>query len=180
MPGSVRGAHSSWRALGPGILRASLSTADHANVPVIPPVLFGAGLAAGFLLKWLVPVPLVPPAFEPEVSFAGSMLALLGLAFGGWAFGTFLKARTTPHPNEPVSVLVTRGPYRVSRNPMYVGLLGLHGRPRAPCEYAVGPGGASAGMARAPPPRDRPRGGLFEREFGEEYRAFKARTRRWL
>ena len=72
------------------ILRAreALSTEDHANVPVIPPVLFGVGLAAGFFLKWLVPVRLVPPSLQEPFCFAGAGLALLGLAFGGWAFAT--------------------------------------------------------------------------------------------
>src|ERR1035437_6108179 len=100
------------------ILRAreALSTEDHANVPVIPPVLFGVGLAAGFFLKWLVPFPLLPPIPPEPPCVARRALPLLGLAFGGWAFATFLRARTTPHPNHPVSDLVTWGPYRVSRN----------------------------------------------------------------
>lgn len=157
-----------------------MSTEDHANVPVIPPVLFAAGLAAGFLLKWLVPVRLVPPSLEGRVCFAGSALALLGLAFGGWAFATFLKARTTPHPNHPVSALVTWGPYRVSRNPMYVGVsIGVAGIAlvaNTPWVLAVLPAVWLAlrhlviGREEA----------YLERKFGEEYQAFKARTRRWL
>lgn len=157
-----------------------LSTADHANVPVIPPVLFGAGLAVGFLLKSLVPVPLVPPALEPETAFAGSVLALLSLAFGGWAFGTFLRARTTPHPNEPATVLVTRGPYRISRNPMYVGLsgftAGLALLANTPWVLATLP---PVWLALRHLVIDREEAYL-ERKFGEEYRAFKSRTRRWL
>ena len=102
MPRSVRGTPRHGARLSARILRAGkMSTEGHANVPVIPPVLFGAGLAAGFLLKWLVPVHLVPPSLEGPVCFAGSALALLGLAFGGWAFGTFLKARTTPIRTTP-------------------------------------------------------------------------------
>ena len=126
------------------------------------------------------PVRLVPPSLERPVCLAGSALALLGLAFGGWAFGTFLKARTTPHPNHPVSALVTWGPYRVSRNPMYVGLsagfVGLALVANTPW------------LARDAPVRvvhsrrlviDREETYL-ERKFGEEYRAYKARTRRWF
>lgn len=157
-----------------------MSTEDHANVPVIPPVLFGAGLAAGFLLKWLVPVRLVPPSLEGPVCFAGAGLALLGLAFGGWAFATFLKARTSPDPNRPASALVTWGPYRVSRNPMYVGLAlftaGLALVANAPWVLAALP---LVWLALRRLVIDREEAYL-ERKFGEEYRAFKARTRRWL
>ena len=152
----------------------------HANVPVIPPVLFGAGLAAGFLLKWLVPVRLVPPSLEIPVCFAGSVLALLGLAFGGWAFGTFLKARTTPHPNHPVSALVTWGPYRISRNPMYAGVsagvVGIALVANTPWLLATLPLVWLA-LSRLVIDREET---YLERRFGEEYRAFKARTRRWF
>ncbi len=157
-----------------------MSTEDHANVPVIPPVLFGAGLAAGFLLKWLVPVRLVSPSLEGPVCFAGAGLALLGLAFGGWAFATFLRARTTPHPNHSVSALVTWGPYRVSRNPMYVGLsagvVGIALVANTPWVLAVLP---PVWLALRHLVIDCEEAYL-ERKFGEEYRAFLARTRRWI
>ena len=157
-----------------------MSTEDHANVPVIPPILFGVGLAAGFLLKWLVPVRLVPPSLEGPVCFAGSALALLGLAFGGWAFATFLRARTTPHPNHAVSALVTWGPYRVSRNPMYVGVsVGVAGIAlvaNTPWLLAALPLVWLA-LGRLVIVREE---SYLERKFGEDYRAFRARTCRWL
>jgi protein-S-isoprenylcysteine O-methyltransferase Ste14 len=182
MPKSVRGAPRHGARLSAGILRAgeAMSTEGHANVPVIPPVLFGGGLAAGLLLKWLVPVHLVRPSLEGPVCFAGSALALVGLAFGGWALGTFLKARTTPHPNHPVSALVTWGPYRVSRNPMYVGvsagLAGIALVANTPWVLAALPLVWLA-LGRLVIDREET---YLERKFGEEYRAFKARTRRWL
>ena len=79
---------------------------------MLPPVLFGGGIAAGFLLVAR------PRSSRPAVArrarrrSSGRRLALLGLAFGGWAFATFVRARTTPHPNHPVTALVTWGPYR--------------------------------------------------------------------
>lgn len=157
-----------------------MNTEDHANVPVIPPVLFGAGLTAGFLLTWLVPVRLVSPFLEGPVCFAGAGLAFLGLAFGGWAFATFLKARTTPHPNHPVSALVTSGPYRVSRNPMYIGLsvftAGLALVANTLWILAALPPVWFA-LRRLVIDREE---AYLERKFGDEYRAFTKRTRRWL
>jgi protein-S-isoprenylcysteine O-methyltransferase Ste14 len=153
---------------------------DNANVPVIPPVLFGAGIGTGYLLRWLVPVRLVPVRLEGEAAFAGSALAVAGLAFGGWAFFTFLRAKTTPHPNHPVSALVTWGPYHVSRNPMYVGLsgfvAGLALLANTPWLLAALPFVWFA-LRRLVIDREE---AYLERKFGEEYRAFKARTRRWV
>jgi protein-S-isoprenylcysteine O-methyltransferase Ste14 len=157
-----------------------MSTEDHANVPVLPPVLVGIGLAAGFLLKWLVPIPLVPPSLEGPVCFAGAGLFLLGVAFGGWALATFFRARTSPHPTHPASALVTWGPYRVSRNPMYVGLsaamAGIALLANTPWVLAAIPPVALA-LSRLVIDREE---SYLERKFGEEYRAFLARTRRWL
>ncbi len=157
-----------------------MPTETHANVPVIPPVLFGLGLAAGFLLKWLVPVRVVPPALEGPARIAGSALALVGLAFGGWALAMFLRARTTPHPNHAVSALVTSGPYRVSRNPMYVGLsagvAGIALIANTPWLLAALPPVWLA-LRRFVIDREE---AYLERKFGEEYWAFKARTHRWL
>jgi protein-S-isoprenylcysteine O-methyltransferase Ste14 len=157
-----------------------MSAEDHANVPVLPPVLFGVGIGAGFLLKWLVPVRLVPPSLEGPACFAGAALALLGLAFGGWALATFLRARTTPHPNHPVNALVTWGPYRVSRNPMYLGLsvtvAGVALVANTPWLLAVLPPVWLA-LRRLVIGREE---AYLERRFGEAYRAFVARTRRWI
>ncbi|HQQ75809.1 MAG TPA: isoprenylcysteine carboxylmethyltransferase family protein [Thermoanaerobaculia bacterium] len=157
-----------------------MSAEDHANVPVIPPVLFGLGIGAGYLMRWLAPVRLVPLRLEREAVWAGAALSLLGLAFGGWAFLTFVRARTTPHPNHPVSALVTWGPYRVSRNPMYVGLsgfvAGLALVANTPWLLAVLPFVWLA-LRRLVIDREE---AYLTRRFGEEYRAFLGRTRRWL
>lgn len=157
-----------------------MSTEEHANVPVIPPVIFGVGLGVGFLFKWFAPLPLVPLRFAGEAAFAGAGVALVGLAFGGWGFFTFVRAKTTPHPNHPVSALVTWGPYRISRNPMYVGLsvfmAGLALLANTPWILATLPHVWLA-LRRLVIDREE---AYLERKFGEEYRSFKARTPRWL
>ena len=69
-----------------------------------------------------------PTKLQVEIG-AGFLAAGLGLA--GWAMITFLRARTPIVPIRPARMLVTRGPFAFSRNPMYVGLslayLGLAG-----------------------------------------------------
>jgi protein-S-isoprenylcysteine O-methyltransferase Ste14 len=59
----------------------------------------------------------------PGVGVAGSMLFGIGAAIAGWGLLTFRMARTTTVPGRASSRLVIWGPYRFSRNPMYVGLM---------------------------------------------------------
>jgi protein-S-isoprenylcysteine O-methyltransferase Ste14 len=59
----------------------------------------------------------------PGVSVAGGVLFAIGAAIAGWGLLTFRRARTTTVPGQASSQLVSWGPYRFSRNPMYVGLI---------------------------------------------------------
>jgi protein-S-isoprenylcysteine O-methyltransferase Ste14 len=52
----------------------------------------------------------------------GAIVFTVGAVIAGWGWVTFRRARTTTVPGRASSRLVTWGPYRVSRNPMYVGL----------------------------------------------------------
>jgi protein-S-isoprenylcysteine O-methyltransferase Ste14 len=58
----------------------------------------------------------------PHCDVAGGLLFLVGAIFAGWAWFIFRRHRTTATPGEKSSKLVTWGPYRFSRNPLYVGL----------------------------------------------------------
>lgn len=59
----------------------------------------------------------------PWLSIAGALVFLVGIAIAAWGWLTFRKARTTTVPGEVSSQFVTWGPYRFTRNPMYVGLV---------------------------------------------------------
>jgi len=59
----------------------------------------------------------------PAVSVAGGVLFGIGANVAGWGLLTFRRARTTTVPGKAASQLVSWGPYRFSRNPMYVGLI---------------------------------------------------------
>ncbi len=54
------------------------------------------------------------------------MLFVAGAAIAAWSLLIFYKARTTTVPGKASLKLVTRGPYRFSRNPMYVGLIAAY------------------------------------------------------
>lgn len=87
-----------------------------AVVPIPPPAFYGAAVGGGVLLERIRPLHL-------DVGLLVSILVLAlgtGLVAGG-VIGV-IRHRTTIVPHRPVSVLVTTGAYRLSRNPMYTGL----------------------------------------------------------
>jgi protein-S-isoprenylcysteine O-methyltransferase Ste14 len=107
---------------------------------------------------------------------AGSGLALLAASVIGFA----QEGHGTLAPYDPPTALVARGPYRVTRNPMYVGvlaiLLGLsaaHGS-GALLWYAVLVAACFATFVRI---YEEPR---LEAQFGEPYRTYKATVPRWV
>ena len=80
---------------------------------------------AGFGLAWLLhriwPVALTGPAAAPLRAYLGWGAVALGLFLMFTGIATFLHARTAVYPNRPASRLVVTGPYRFTRNPMYLG-----------------------------------------------------------
>jgi protein-S-isoprenylcysteine O-methyltransferase Ste14 len=57
------------------------------------------------------------------LQWAGWALFASALLLVGWAIATFRRYHTTPDPRGKVSTIVTTGPFRYSRNPMYVALM---------------------------------------------------------
>ena len=97
------------------------------GVRVPPPLLF----VAGFLLAWLADARLVHLPVDAgagarsvahgAVQGAGASLIVAGVALVFWGILTFARARTAILPHRPAARLVTTGPYRFTRNPMYTG-----------------------------------------------------------
>lgn len=124
----------------------------------------------------------VPGSWPAGVALAGLPLAVAGLLLSGWAVVTFRRASTTIHPLRPeeTTALVTAGPNRWSRNPMYVGMLGA----LAGWGLWLGGGLALSGVAGAWAwlhwlqvlPEER---ALLSR-FGDGFAAYRGRVRRWL
>ena len=91
-----------------------------------PPILFVLGIGVAWLVGRVVPLPLVPDIFRPVSLVAGYVAMVLASATITWAMLTFRRADTGIYPNQPATCIVARGPYRFSRNPMYVGLTVLN------------------------------------------------------
>jgi protein-S-isoprenylcysteine O-methyltransferase Ste14 len=75
----------------------------------------------GVFLERVAPLP-VRLSPLPAISIVGAVVFAVGAALALWGLITFHRARTTTVPGQRSSTLVTWGPYRFSRNPMYVGL----------------------------------------------------------
>jgi protein-S-isoprenylcysteine O-methyltransferase Ste14 len=152
---------------------------DTAGVRVLPPLVYLAGLAAGYLVWWFLPVPIVAGGGSP-MRIAGIALILAGIALAAAALYQFRRAGTPPEPHKPTKALAFDGPYRFTRNPMYVGMALIQG------------GFALAGNALWPLLALVPviwivrtqviarEEAYLEAKFGAPYRDFKARVRRWL
>jgi protein-S-isoprenylcysteine O-methyltransferase Ste14 len=89
------------------------------RIPV--PWVFVLGYLIGIALEFAMKSPGHGIAF-PGIGIAGDVLFAVGAVIAGWGWLTFRKARTTTVPGQKSSQMVTWGPYRFTRNPMYVGL----------------------------------------------------------
>ena len=158
--------------------RAPNSTSDHANVLLPPPALFGGallvGLALDWFLGWHLPMPL----------FARSLLAIILIMLGavplGAALYTLNKARTAIVPWHSTKRIIDSGPYRFTRNPIYVGMILIY-------LGLVIWLGSGTGFLLLLPVLFMLHFGVVLREevylarkFGEEYTAYCQQTPRWL
>jgi protein-S-isoprenylcysteine O-methyltransferase Ste14 len=149
-----------------------------AGVIAPPPLLPLAVIVLAELLRWLVPLPIV--GTDPWRRVVGGALLVCALIFAGAAVLTLRRARTPVEPWKPTRAIVERGPYAVSRNPIYVAFLGVQ------LAYAWGRGNAW-GMLLLPLSALLLHWGVITREerylrerFGAPYEAYRQRVRRWL
>jgi len=96
-----------------------LSRSDTPNVLILPPLLYGVALAAGFLLQWIAPQPILSSNAR---LWAGGVLLALGVVLAIWGRRVMERAGTNVNPRLPASAVVSTGPFRLSRNPLYVAL----------------------------------------------------------
>jgi protein-S-isoprenylcysteine O-methyltransferase Ste14 len=97
-----------------------VNTTDHAQIPFPPPLIFLGYLLAALVLHWVVPFPTPWPM---PLRVLGGLLVVAGLLLAGFAVSEMRKMRTSPDPQQPSSAIVTSGPYRITRNPIYLGFL---------------------------------------------------------
>ena len=150
---------------------------DHAGVAFHPPLLLGLALMLGFLLRWIVPLSFLPNGFPAAI---GPVVVAVAFGFFLWAVFTLVSGGASIPPSKPTDAIVIRGPFRFSRNPIYLTMVLLQ----------VGVGiwinslwfivlavvcavllwwGVISREER-----------YLERKFGNEYLLYKNKVRRWL
>ena len=151
---------------------------DRSNAIIRPPIALLIAFVLGLALDWLYPLPFVPQSI-PRAWTGGAIFAA-GLALAIWAIVTIRRAGTEVETTKPTTAIVTGGPFRFTRNPIYTGmLLGLVG-------LAVGfdslwiLGTLIAFLAVIRFGVIAREEAYLERKFGDAYRGYKARVRRWV
>ncbi len=148
-----------------------------ARHPILPPVYF---LGAIVLMVALDPFLPLATLIEPPVSYLGWVLFALGIAVALAVNWRFKRAGTPIRPFEESTALVTDGPFAFSRNPIYLGavvaLFGIFVVLGSLSPLAVIPPFVYIIQTRFIVVEER----MLEEAFGEAYRDYKTRVRRWI
>jgi protein-S-isoprenylcysteine O-methyltransferase Ste14 len=150
---------------------------DSAGVVAPPPLIYLGGLAVGFGLEALLPGGSLPGALRWVL---GAALVLGGTALLASFNTAFHRKGTAVEPWKPTTAIVTTGPYRLTRNPAYLGMAlvyaGIALLADAPWVLVPLPF-VLAVIDRAVIAREER---YLERKFGREYLDYKQRVRRWI
>jgi protein-S-isoprenylcysteine O-methyltransferase Ste14 len=150
-----------------------------ARVRLPPPLLFAGLVAVGVALRYVVAPPPLPFARTMQL-VVGAALAVVAVLLGGSAFGLFKKAGQDPRPWTPKTVLVAEGAYRFTRNPMYVGMMTL----QAAIGLLLGNLWvvllAAVYLVVVHYTAVLPEEAYLDAKFGEPYRQYKQKVRRYL
>jgi protein-S-isoprenylcysteine O-methyltransferase Ste14 len=150
---------------------------DTAGVVARPPLIYLAGLVTGLLLHAIRPIPFLPQRWAKLI---GGLVIALAFVPGGMAAAAMRRAQTNLDPHQPTTVIVTGGPFRYTRNPIYLSFTLLFAGIATvvnsltvlvplPAVFVI--------MQRGVIEREE---AYLERKFGAEYTQYKARVRRWL
>lgn len=150
---------------------------NHAGVVVPPPLIYLAFFLVGLVLQRYLPLPRLPIGIGRAV---GAVLVLLWLALFLWSIRRFWAAGTSVIPVRPTTALVIEGPYRFTRNPMYLGLLFLYAG--LACWFGLvwplllAPAVVWVINVYVIAREER----YLDRKFGQEYRQYHTHVRRWI
>ncbi|HEX5042703.1 MAG TPA: isoprenylcysteine carboxylmethyltransferase family protein [Candidatus Polarisedimenticolaceae bacterium] len=148
------------------------------GVLIFPPVLFALTLAGASLLQWLFPLPFWQATWSRRI--LGALLFLAALVFARWGERTMHRAGTNVRPDRPATAIVEDGPFRYTRNPLYLGVTAMF--------VGVAQMANSAWFLLVLVPMlvvlhfgvVRREERYLEAKFGEPYRAYRERVRRYL
>ena len=149
-----------------------------AQVVIRPPLAWALAVMAAFALDRLMPLPFMPAAVP--AGWLGGAVVVVALALFAWAIATITRAGSNVPTNTPTISIVGTGPYRFTRNPIYLGMMLVF------IGLAIAFDSAWLLVTLVPfalvirysvVAREE---AYLERRFGEVYRRYRARVRRWL
>ncbi len=147
---------------------------DNAGVVFPPPFIFVGFFVAGWLARRWIPwsIPFARPV--------GVVVVLFALALIVWGLGAMLRARTAVNPHKPATRLLIEGPFRLSRNPLYLSLVILYAGVSIWTEAVTALLLLPVVIAVLRVRVIRREEAYLERRFGDDYRTYCGRVRRWL
>lgn len=150
---------------------------DTPGVIAPPPLIYLAALIIGLGLGYLAPTSFLPRHLAYGL---GAVLVLIGALILVPARRVMLQAGTAIRPTEPTTVLVITGPFRFTRNPLYLSVtlfyLGIAFALQSLWALAL-LAVVLAVMQRGVIDREER---YLERKFGPDYLRYKERVRRWI
>jgi protein-S-isoprenylcysteine O-methyltransferase Ste14 len=155
----------------------SESHLDAPDVKIIPPLVYLAGLVIGLLASVWVPTKILPNLLA---WILGGIVVVCGAVLAGSAILKFKDAGTTVRPDRASNKLVIVGPYKITRNPMYVGLAlvyaGISIADQSAWALILLAFVLSIIQRRVIEPEE----AFLERRFGPAYIRYKERVSRWI
>lgn len=151
---------------------------DAPSFRIWPPVALAVPLAAGVLITATAGDLFSLP--RGGARLAGLVLCAAFGAWNGWTLAVMAARRTAVLPGGATRTVLTTGPFRFSRNPLYVGLIvldiGLALLWPSSWALVLVPVGVTFLLWGAILPEER----YLSAKFGAEYDAYRQRVRRWV
>lgn len=154
-----------------------MSKSDHAGVAFPPPLLLGICVLMGFIARRFSPQHFVPEALSAII---GPVMVGTSFALCFWAINTLSRCGTTVDIRKPSTTVVSDGPFRFSRNPIYLSssFLQIGIGVWANSLWFVGIALLSGGLLTWGVILREER--YLENKFGPAYMSYRASVRRWL
>jgi protein-S-isoprenylcysteine O-methyltransferase Ste14 len=157
-----------------------MSATDYADVAIKPPLLFLGALALGCLLTLVIPIGPGLGSANGLALAVGLIFVVIGFTLAAFSARAFRLAGTSVVPGQTSTALVTYGPYKITRNPIYIGFVLVY--------FGLAIVLTSLWVLLLLIPTliilqrgvVEPEEAYLERAFGDAYRRYKRRVPRWL
>ena len=153
------------------------ATADRANVIASPTVVFAGFLVLGFGLDMIWPAAFLPDSWGLPLGF---IVIFAAVSIKLFAVREMVQVKTNLNIRKPANDIATSGPYSVSRNPLYIGMIllniGIGCIVNSLWIFLLSAGLAAALQKAVIEPEET----YLEKKFGDKYLRYKARVRRWF